>query len=99
MHNKPTQPNGLVRGLFTMIAAVTVGLGVLAMVAEVHSGSTRMKGLVTLEGDTAVAMGGLMVALGLMPLAIWAKTALQAKVWVGLCLAAFALLLLRALRG
>lgn len=96
---KPTQPSGIVRGLFTLIAVVIVGLGVLAIVTEVHTGSTRNRGMVTQLGRDAVAMGELMVALGLMPLAIWARSALQAKVWLGLCLAAFAALLLLMYRG
>ena len=96
---QPHRPSGIVRGLFTLIAVVFVGLGVLAIVTEVHTGSTRNRGMVTQTGSDAVAMGELMVALGLMPLAIWARSALQAKVWIGLCLATFAGLLLMMYRG
>ncbi len=97
--NKPRRPKGVTRGLFTLISAVFVGLGTVAILTEVHTGSTRQRGLVTLEGDAAVAMGVMMVVLGLMPLAIWARTATQAKVWIGLCVVAFAALLVRMLLG
>ena len=96
---KPARPNGIVRGLFTLISAVPIGLGILAILTEVHTGSTRRHGLVTLEGAEAVEMGVIMVVLGLMPLAIWARSPRQAKLWIGLCLLAFAALLVRMLMG
>ena len=96
--SKPTRPSGVTLGLFTLISAVSVGLGMLAIVTEVHTGSTR-RGLVTFEGEAAVAMGVMMVVLGLMPLAIWARTPTQAKLWIGLCLVAFGALLLQMLMG
>ena len=96
--NKPRRPDWVTRGLFTLISAVSIGLGTVAIVTEVHTGSTR-RGLVTSEGEAAVAIGVLMVVLGLMPLAIWARTATQAKVWIGLCVVAFAALLVRMLMG
>jgi hypothetical protein len=97
--NKPARPSGVVRALFTLISAVCVGLGTLAILTEVHTGSTRRQGMVTLEGEAAVAMGVMMVVLGLLPLAIWARTPTQAKWWIGLCMAAFAVLLVRMLMG
>lgn len=87
----------ILRGLMTMIAAVPIGLGALAIATEVHTGSTRRQGIVTLEGEAAVEMGVILVVLGLLPLAVWARTATQAKVWLALCLVAFGVLLTRTL--
>ena len=96
---KPARPNGIVRGLFTLIAVVVIGLGALAIVTEVHTGSVRGRGLVTFEGRAAVEMGVIMVVLGLMPLAIWARTPRQAQWWLVLCVLALAALLVRMLIG
>jgi len=92
---EPDRNRRMLRVLMTLISAVFVGLGALAILTEVHTASTRRQGIVTLEGDAAVQVGVLMVALGLLPLAVWAKTPLQAKVWIGICASAFGVLLLR----
>ena len=70
--NRPTKL------LFSGMAAVLAGLGVLAIVTEVHTGSTRRHGIVTLFGDDAVWLGQTLLLLALLPLAEWLPTR-----WVG----------------
>jgi len=70
--------NRPVKLLFAGMAAVLAGLGVLAIVTEVHTGSTRRHGIVTLFGDNAVWLGQTLLLLALLPLAVW----LPAR-WVG----------------
>lgn len=69
------------RLLFTAIAVVMIGLGVMAILSEVHTASTRRAGLVTVVGSDAVWMGKTLVLLGMMPLVAWVP-----KRFVGLAL-------------
>ena len=67
-----------VKLLFTAIAAVLAGVGVAAIVAEVHSGSTRHRGIVTLYGGDAVWMGQTILLIAAVPLLVWLP-----QRWVG----------------
>ena len=67
-----------VKLLFTAIAAVLAGVGIAAIVTEVHSASTRLHGVVTVFGDDAVRAGQTALLLAAVPLLIWLP-----QRWVG----------------
>ncbi|MBV1732529.1 MAG: hypothetical protein KUA38_09820, partial [Hydrogenophaga sp.] len=78
--------------LFTAIGVTFAALGVLAIVTEVHTGSTRRQGVVTVFGDDAVWIGQTCLLLAALPLAVW----LPAR-WVGKALALWWLALMALL--
>jgi hypothetical protein len=57
--------------LFTLIAAVFIFLGAMAIANEVHTGSTKYSGIVTLVGPDAVSFGRICILLGALPLVVW----------------------------
>ncbi|WP_302174891.1 hypothetical protein [uncultured Hydrogenophaga sp.] len=72
------------RLLFTAIALVLVALGVMAIVTETHTGSSRYSGVRTLIGDDAVWFGQTCLLLAVLPLLVWvprARVGLAVAAW------------------
>lgn len=80
--------------LFTVIAAVFVALGAAAIVTEVHTTSSRLRGIVTVFGDDAVWAGQTALLLAVLPLLVW----LPAR-WVGWACAVWWLVLMAWIFG
>ena len=85
--------------LFTATGLTFAVIGVLAIVTEVHTGSTRRHGIVTLFGDNAVLIGQTCLLLAALPLSVWlpARSVVKALVlwWLALMAWLFGLLFLR----
>ena len=82
----------LVRGLALLICLVFVGLGVLSIASGTyHARTTKLGGAeVVLHGRAALFGGGMYIALGLLPLALWFRTRRRAAWWAGACVALLA---------
>ena len=81
-HQQPEAPTvgmkSSAKWLFTAIAAVLAAVGAAAIVTELHSGSTRHRGIVTFYGSDAVWMGQTILLIAAVPLLVWLPSR-----WVG----------------
>ena len=70
--------------LFTAISLVLVFVGLLAIVTETHTGSSKYTGIWTMVGDDAIWFGKTCLILAVLPLIVWLP-----KSWVGYGVAAW----------
>lgn len=93
------RPPAAARWLGVLMCVVISGLGLVSILAQHHHGrNTRFGTELWLEGAAAVRMGWGLVLLGLMPLALCARSARAAAWWAGLTMAAGVLLMLSSAR-
>jgi hypothetical protein len=91
----------LVRMLTSLVAIVMIGLGVWSIATQHYFGRTSKLGgaEVSLDGEPAAAVGLLYIFLGVLPLAVWARTP-RAAIWcASVCAVAFLALLAAILYG
>ena len=99
---KPTRSDlRFVRWLGSLIAFAMIGLGLWSIASEHYFGRTTKFGgaEVSLDGQPAVLMGLLYIALGALPLGLWFRTAQMAVWWASACAVAFLVLLVAVLYG
>lgn len=61
----------LLRPLLTLAAVVFAVLGVAALTTQMHTGAARRAGIVTLQGDDAVALGQFFLVMSTLGLVVW----------------------------
>lgn len=91
----------VVRWLGLLIAFAMICLGLWTIASQHYFGRTTKFGgaEVSLDGQSAVLMGLLYIALGALPLALWFRTAQVAVWWASACAVAFLALLAAMLYG
>jgi hypothetical protein len=91
----------LVRWLGSLVAFAMISLGLWSIASQHYFGRTTKFGgaEVSLDGQPAVLMGLLYIALGALPLALWFRTARIAVWWASACVVAFLALLGAVLYG